>query len=52
MDVFSLDVSNEISSPYVFKKGDMFIGSTIFRSDPIFRMFNMSVYTFKIVHTS
>jgi hypothetical protein len=52
MSVLSLDVSNERSSPCVFKKGDMFIGSTMFQSDPIFRMFYTFVYTFKILRTS
>jgi hypothetical protein len=36
---FSPDVSCKKSSPCVFKKGDMVIRSTLFRSEPIFRMY-------------
>jgi len=36
---FLPDVSCEKSSPCVFKKGDLLVRSTLFRSDPIFRMF-------------
>jgi hypothetical protein len=45
MIVFLSDFRSERSSPRVFKKGDMLVIGTIFRSDPILRMYCTVVFT-------